>query len=573
MRSESHKNRGKAWQKPLMSVFALVFLFLLVQWVVKTYQKPSHMGVIESQSMNMAVQPPAGAMPVDVETVQTESFSGQVTYTGSAVAFNDIAIYSRVTGRIVAMPVYPGDRVTAGQLLAQLDSQELTSRVQEAQYGQQAATQQYYAALRQQGQASAQMQRAKAAIETAKANLKYRSEQVRRSRTLVQEAVITPEEAQKDESDYRTAQSEYQQAVAELKAAQRGASASQFQSKAQHAQAAQAKATAQTQAIIQGYTQIRSPQSGFVTQRLISPGTLVSPGMSILQIAQINPIRIQANVAESDVNRIQRGATVLIWSQKFKTPIQGKISAIFPRADLQTRTTIVEVVIPNEQQQFLPGDFTNMSIQTSQSHETLTVSNSTLVQRNQQQAVWVVRDNKAHLQYVTTGDSNGMRTAITQGLQARDKVIVQGQQNLTEGSLITQASYGPEGLKALPKPVSTHRLSPENQYRLQKSMGMYIATISLQRKPPRAGDNTLIISIISGPGMSMPTDNLHLEATNVMPSMAEMPVPKPTVQRTGDGQFTVHFNWIMSGLWQVALTVKDGNQTVGVVPLEVEVND
>ncbi len=572
MRSKSNSPLFQ-WAKPFAIIFALVFLAWLVQWVVKTYQKPNHMGVIESQAMDMTVQPPAGAMPVQTEIMKSQPFTSSVTYTGSAVAYNDIAIFPRVEGRIVAMPVYPGDRVQAGQLLAQLDTQELTSKVREAQYGQRAATQQYYASLSQQGQASAQMQRAQEAIQAAKANLAYREEQIKRSQTLVKEAVITPEEAQKDESDFRTAQSEYQQAVAELKAAQKGASASQYQTNAQRAQAAQAKASLQTQSIIRGYTRITAPQAGVVTQRLISPGTLVSPGMSILQVAQINPIRIQANVAESDVARLRSGATVIIRDQKSqsKKPITGKVSAIFPRTDLQTRTTIVEAVIPNEQAHFLPGDFVSVSIQTGQPAAHLTVPQTALIERNQQQAVWVVRDGKAHLQYVTTGDSNGQRMTVVSGLTEGDEVIVQGQRDLTEGALVAQAEYGPQGLKTLPKPSSSNRLSVSNQYQVKKSVGMYLATLTLKSKPPKPGANTLMIELISGPGMSMPLDNLSVEATTLMPSMAKMSVPKPTVQKMGAGRFQANVDWMMGGLWQVTLTVKNGSQVIGTIPIEIEV--
>lgn len=561
--------------KPLITIFALVLLYLLVQWIVQTYQKPTHMGVIESQAMDMTVQPPVGAMPIQTALVRSQLFSGSVTYTGSAVAYNDIAIYPRVEGRILAMPVYPGDRVKAGQLLAQLDSQELTSKVREAQLGQTAATQQYYASISQQQQATAQTQRAQKAIQAAKANLQYQQEQNKRSQALVKELVITQEEAQKDESDFRTAQSEYQQALAELQAAQNGTSASQYQSTAQRAQAAQAKAALRTQSIIRGYTRIVSPITGMVTQRMISPGTLVSPGMSVLQVAQINPIRIQANVAESDLGRIRVGALITIQDQKSKskTPITGKVSAIFPRTDLQTRTTVVEAIIPNPQSQFLPGDFVSVSIQTGQPSYRLIIPMAALVDRNQQQAVWVVREDKAHLQYVTTGDSNGSDIAVLGGLKEGESVIVQGHQNLTEGAIVAQAEYGPNGLKALPKSRSDSRLSSNNQYQIKKTVGMYMATTALQSKPPKAGANTLLVNVISGPGMNMPLDNLNLEVITLMPSMAKMPVPKPSVQKTGTGRFKVELDWMMGGLWQVTLTVKDGNQVIGTFPVEIEVAD
>lgn len=571
--SNQAKKSVSPFIKPLVAIFALLFLFLLVQWVVNFYQKPGHMGVIESQSMSMAVQPPAGAMPVQTVIVKAEPFTARVTYTGNAVAYNDIAIFPRVTGLIITMPVYPGDRVAAGQLLAQLDTQELNFRVQEAQSGYQAATQQYQATLSQQDQAAAQMQRAKDAIESAQANLAYRQAQVHRSRTLVKEAVITQEEAQKDEADFRTAQSQYKQALAELKAAQHGFSSSQYLRKAQHAQAAQAKAALHTQAVIRNYTQITAPQAGVVTQRLISPGTLVNPGMNILQMAQINPIRIQANVAESDVSRIQRGASVLIWNQKSKSPIGATITAIFPRADLQTRTTVVEAVVPNAQELFFPGDLVSMSIQTGKKTDSLTVPNAAIIQRNQQQAVWIVQDGKAHLQYVTTGDTNDKHTAIIQGLRSRDEVIIRGSQNLSEGDLVTSGDYGPEGLKALPKPVITNRLSPDNRYQLQKNVGMYLATINLEKQPPKAGNNNLLVTVQSAPGMSMPLNHVNIEAKNQMPSMAEMPVPKPTLQKIENGKFRVQMDWVMGGLWQVILTIRNGDETIGVLPIEIEVAD
>lgn len=573
--SPKNQNFLVRFGKPLGTLLGLILLFFFVQWVVKTYQKPGHMGVIESQAMDMAVQPPAGAMPVKTEIVQSQPFVGRVTYTGSAVAYNDVGIFPRVQGRIVALAAYPGDHVKAGQVLAQLDTQELSSKLQEAQASQKASSQQYLASLSQQGQASAQMRKAKDAIQAAKANLQYRQEEIRRSQALVKDSVITQEEAQKDESDFRASQSEYQQALAELQAAQEGAKASHFQSIAQRSQVTQARAAVQTQSIIRGYSRITAPQSGVITQRLVSPGTLVNPGTNILEMAQINPIRIQANVAESDVGRIRLGASVMVWNQKSaaKAPVLGKVSAIFPKTDLQSRTTLVEALIGNDKEQFLPGDFVSVSIQTAKESSSLSVPTAALVERNQQQAVWVVRNGSAHLQYVSTGEDNELRTAVIEGLHQGDEVIVQGQENLVEGSMVAQADYGPQGLKNLPKIVSTNRLSNSNHYEIKKTLDMYLTTISLQSKPPKAGNNTVLLTVVSGSGMSMPVNNIDLEVTNVMPAMAQMSVPKPEIQKMGEGRFMVKTDWIMGGLWKVEFLVKDGNQSIGVIPTEIEVTD
>jgi multidrug efflux pump subunit AcrA (membrane-fusion protein) len=128
------------------------------------------MGIIESQTMDMTVHPPAGSMPVAIETLKRGHFATSVTYSATAVAYNDITIYPRIEGWIVYLTAYPGDRVNKGQLLAQLDSTELNARLQEARYSQIKATQ---------------------AIQTAKANLKYWQNKIERSRVLLKEEVIT----------------------------------------------------------------------------------------------------------------------------------------------------------------------------------------------------------------------------------------------------------------------------------------------------------------------------------------------------------------------------------------------
>lgn len=101
------------------------------------------MSVIESQAMDMtAMKPTRGAIPVAIAAVKEDELDASVTYTGAVQAFEDEDVYPRITGRIVAMPVYPGDRVKPGQLLVQLDpavNSEYSAKLQESQYAADAA--------------------------------------------------------------------------------------------------------------------------------------------------------------------------------------------------------------------------------------------------------------------------------------------------------------------------------------------------------------------------------------------------------------------------------------------------
>lgn len=557
--------------KQALITFLLVLLFLVIQWVIKIFKDPAHMGIIESTAMEMTVETPEGAMPVETERVEMGPFISAITYTGSAVAYNDIPVFPRVEGWVRSMPVYPGDRVQKGQLLAQLDTRELSSRVSEAQFGQIAEAKGYYAALHSKEQAQAELDRTQKAIQSTKANLSYWQSEIERARALVKEEVITVEEFQREQSQFEAAESEYNQALAQLRASEKAVQSSEMQAQSQLARFQQAAANQRTQAIIRSYTTVTAEKSGVVTERNASPGTLVNPATQIFRMAQISPIRIQANIAESDVQRIQIGNTVRIWKRKAQnvSPIEGRVAAVFPATSLETRTSVVESVIPNEDERFVPGDYVVMEIQIGEKPDALSVPNTAVVTIDQQKSVWIVKDGKAYRRYVTTGATNGQRTEIVNGLKAGEIVITKGQQDLQDGVTVVSAEYGPEGLKALPKATTSNRLSEENQYRIKQSADHQMVTIELSPKPPKMGENELMIQVSSAHGSV--SDKLSAELTTLMPAMPSMMNPKPKIEKLGAGQFKAKVMFTMPGLWKMTLILKDGRQEVARLTFDTKV--
>jgi multidrug efflux pump subunit AcrA (membrane-fusion protein) len=563
--------------KQFLIVVVLIVLFLFVQWVVKLFQQPGQMDLLESQTMDMTVHPPEGAMPVETETLREQPFESEVTYTGSAIAFNDVSIFPRVQGWLVSINVYPGDHVKQGQLLAQLDSRELSSRVNEASSAKEAASQGYNAALSSRIQAQTQAQKSEQAIQTARANLEYWQNEINRARTLAKEEVITTEELQREQSQFEAAQSQYNQALTELNAARQGIHTAGYQAASQSAQARQAGANLRTQEIIRNYTRITAPIDGVITERTQSKGTLASPGMQILRLAQLHPIRIQANVAQKDWKRLHIGDPVRIWQAKDQSgpPVEATVSAIFPMANLQTRTAIVEAVIPNQDDQFIPGDYVQMTIVTGHRDNALSVPNTAIVSMYQQQAVWVVENGKASLRYVTTGATNGTRTEILSGLKAGDVVITRGGKDLQPGVAVTSAQYGPEGIRELPKVTQSNRFNSGNNYKITYPVEDLKVTIEFLKKPPMVGDNPVSFTFKATPmgTMEMPVpSDLDIDVKTVMPAMPAMPSPKPNLRKVSDDQFKGTVNFGMSGLWQMEMTMKRKGKTIATQKFEVEVS-
>lgn len=487
--------------RTLAGIALLVIVYLISVWAVKKYTKPGHMSVIEAQAMDMTVmKPPVGAVPVAAMAAKSEPMESTVRYSGSAVAYVDVDVTPRVTGTIASMPLYPGDKVRKGQVVARLDTRELSSRVGEqtanvsmAEHASEIARMQAQQARNQTSQSRAMIDEARSDVTNAESDLAaaqqdvdallqeraaavadvdsaqsgvtdalaqlasaqadetYWRAQIKRSESLVKTGAISQQEYQQDRaqaenatSKVRAAQAKVQQAKSGVVAAQsrigkmdgmiasarskvsgmqakvraarskvvqsqdaalaQSSAAAAAEHQIEHSQAGirQAQSQLNTARLVAGYTEIRAELDGVVTERLISPGVLVQPGQPILRISQESPVRLQANVAASDLASVHVGNRVRITNARDpQHPISARVSSVFPSADPVARTSVVEALYPNGDHRFVPGDFITMDITTGENQSAIVVPASSIVWQaqatspvlatSQQPSVWVIQ--------------------------------------------------------------------------------------------------------------------------------------------------------------------------------------
>jgi RND family efflux transporter MFP subunit len=294
-------------------------------------------------------------------------------------------------------------------------------------------------------QAAANIQAAQAAVKSAQARTERAQAGVRMA-----------------QAEVGAAQARIAQAAADKKAQQaraQGARAAEGTAGARvgvaQAGVGQARAGLFAATTRRGYTEIRSLVNGVVTQRLISPGVLVQPGQAILKLAQIRPIRVQANVAESDLAKIQVGSSVTIRNRDNpKITTLSRVTSIAPAVDPASRTGVVEAILPNTNEKFLSGQYAVMEIATGQKQSALRVPSRAIQWRDvpasgvlptsaQQAFVWiaepVVGEEKqftAKQVSVETGDGDGQFTAILSGLKVNQSVILGEQAGLKNGDRV-----------------------------------------------------------------------------------------------------------------------------------------
>jgi HlyD family secretion protein len=353
------------------------------------------------------------AFPVVMTPAERGPIVGTVTYTGSVVAFSEEDVYPRVTGRIVEIPVYPGDAVHPGQVLARLDSVELSSRVREAEAGVAAAQ-----ANRVQAEKELAAMVAEAGFARAVAD---------RSAKLVGAGMVSRQEFERDTAGAVAGEAKVDAARARIEAA----SSTQ----------AQTEATLRTATIVRDYVTIVASAPGYVVKRLMAPGVLVQPGMAILKVAQIDRVRLQANVGEKDLASIRAGSLVRVTtSATGQIPLTVTVTSVFPFVDQGPRTAVVEALVDNSARRFVTGQYVMMQFVTGERAAAVTVPSAAVTRMGGKAGVWVAKDGRAEPRAVVTGLQNPERIEIAQGLESGERVITRGHESLYAGAGVRDAS-------------------------------------------------------------------------------------------------------------------------------------
>ena len=186
---------------------------------------------------------------------------------------------------------------------------------------------------------------------------------------------------------------------------------------------------------IEENTGLKSPINGIVTVRNYDSGD-VAGGMPILTIENINPVKIVIHVSESYYSKLSQGmqAKVVVDALEGET-FEGKVSLIHPTVNPGSRTFPVEIEVVNKDQQLRPGMFSRVTLNFGTNDRPLVADLAVLKQTgSNDRYVFLEKDGKAVYTKVTLGTRIDDKYEIVSGLEVGDRVIVQGNTGLIEGT-------------------------------------------------------------------------------------------------------------------------------------------
>jgi RND family efflux transporter MFP subunit len=190
-------------------------------------------------------------------------------------------------------------------------------------------------------------------------------------------------------------------------------------------------------------TRITTPISGVVTSRLVEQGTMVQPGMPIANVVDISHLKVNLQVAESDVFKLEPGQAVTVGTDIYPgASFHGQIRTISDKAG-DSHTYRVEVAMANSPTRPLKaGMFVRVVFPLQSRRDALIIPRACLIGSRRTPQVFVVEAGIARRRDITMGAEVGLEIEVSDGLRPGEMVVSDGQNNLDDNSAVTLAAGG-----------------------------------------------------------------------------------------------------------------------------------
>jgi len=183
-----------------------------------------------------------------------------------------------------------------------------------------------------------------------------------------------------------------------------------------------------------GYTKVTAPFAGVITRKDADVGDLAAPGKPLLEMEDPRHLRLEADVPEALVDKIELGDTLRVRVDALDTSFAGVVSEIAPSADTDSRTFVVKLDLPSVPG-LRAGQFGRVAVPTGEV-SALRVPTRAVIQRGQLEFLFVVADHHAQLRIIKTGARIGDEVEIVSGLGSGETVVTSGAGQLSDGQRV-----------------------------------------------------------------------------------------------------------------------------------------
>jgi RND family efflux transporter MFP subunit len=360
------------------------------------------------------------ARPIQAEQVRQEPIRRVIEVVGTLAAEDEVTISAEAEGRVSRILADLGDRVSAGQVLVELDREKLQYSVDQqkaafartlAKYG--AADADHLPAIEQTPD-----------VQKASAELVQAQQAAERAKELGRRQLLPKQALDDAEANLRAKQASYDSAVQNannLRADIGGATAAVKLAERQLRDAS-----------------IRAPFDGYVQKRLVALGEYVKMQSPVMSVVRMDPLKVTAEIPEKMAPWVEVGQAVDLRVDAYPDlAVTGKISRISPAVNTTTRAFSFEARVPNEKALLKPGTFARVRIESGKVDQMMTLTYAALQYRYGVNRVFVVDGDRLSAREIKVGDRVGDRIEIVSGVKAGESVATTDIENLVDGMKVS----------------------------------------------------------------------------------------------------------------------------------------
>jgi RND family efflux transporter MFP subunit len=398
----------RARTRSVTAIAAVIVILFVIALTAGVITRARDARDLRTAARTMQAAPPQ-VIVIRTQTAQEASLTVAATTQG----IRDATIFARTSGYVSKRYVDIGDRVSAGQLLAEIASPEIDQQLR---------------------QARADLNQSEKTLDLQKANLDLAETTLARYRAADAENAVAKEAVDQSVASARTAQASV--AAAEASVLSNTANVRRLEE-------------------LTSFERVVAPFSGRVIQRNVDVGTLITAGSptnntavaplsvsgganGLFEIAQVDALRVFVSVPQAYASNVRTGFPVQVSVRgQLARPVTGTVTRTANAIDPVTRTLLTEVDIPNASHELLPGMFVYVGFTIGPSGTRWRVpATAVLIDAQGTRVATVAPDGKVHLQPVVLGRDFGDSIDIQSGLHGGESIVKQPTVSLQEGQLV-----------------------------------------------------------------------------------------------------------------------------------------
>jgi HlyD family secretion protein len=353
-----------------------------------------------------------GEQPVTVSTaavIQT-TMERDISVNGKVKPVREAEVSAKVSGKVSQIFFVLGQTVKKGDVLFKLDDRDLRLEMEL-------------------GEAALKVTRTSLDSSLITAETKYQEAKrnYERLKRLYEKQIGSRQELESAETAYIQAEDFYKSAKL---AAQDGTT----NARAQLERARLAYENAKTQL---EYTVVRAPIDGIIATKDLKVGQYVGASTTVATLVDLSSVEVETYVSEAIINSLRRGDQAEIHVKSVSAePLTGRITAIAPAVDVKSLNYPVNIEVANPKGLLKSGMFADVKFTVERNKQVMAVALDAIVEEDQRKYVWLLAGDKAKKRLIKTGIVDARLAQVTEGLTAKDVVIVKGVNLLKNGAKV-----------------------------------------------------------------------------------------------------------------------------------------